>query len=67
MKFAIFTSFYNYLDGFDDLVESIFSQTYTNWEWIISDDFSENSDVIEKLKQLSDNNPKIKLILPTFI
>jgi len=66
MKFAIFTSFYNYLDGFDDLVESIFSQTYTNWEWIISDDFSENSDVIEKLKQLSDNNPKIKLILPTF-
>jgi glycosyltransferase involved in cell wall biosynthesis len=40
MKFTIYTSFYNYLDTFDELCESVFSQTYKNWEWIVSDDFS---------------------------
>ena len=66
MKFTIFTSFYNYIDTFDSLVESIFNQTYQNWEWIISDDFSENPDVLPKLKKLESKSNKIKLIQPSF-
>jgi len=64
MKFTIFTSFYNYVDTFDLLVESIFNQTYQNWEWIISDDFSENPDVMVKLESLALRSNKIKLIQP---
>jgi hypothetical protein len=64
MKFTIFTSFYNYVDTFDLLVESIFNQTYQNWEWIISDDFSENPDVMVKLESLVLRSNKIKLIQP---
>jgi len=64
MKFAIFTSFYNYLDTFDELVESVLNQTYTNWEWIVSDDFSENPIVMEKLNDLVNNHKNIRLIQP---
>ena len=66
MKFTIFTSFYNYLDTFDDLVESVLGQTHQNWEWIISDDFSENSEVLPRLQSLVESSEKIKLIQPSF-
>jgi len=66
MKFTIFTSFYNYIDTFDSLVESIFNQTYQNWEWIISDDFSDNPEVLPKLEKLLSLSNKIKLIQPSF-
>ena len=64
MKFAIFTSFYNYLDTFDELVNSVLNQTYTNWEWIVSDDFSDNPKVLEKLNDLVSKYKNIRLILP---
>lgn len=66
MKFTIFTSFYNFVDTFDLLVDSVFNQTYKNWEWIISDDFSENPDVMTKLNSLLSSSNKIKLIQPKF-
>ena len=66
MKFTIFTSFYNYLDTFDTLVESVFGQTYQNWEWIISDDFSENPEVLSRLRSLEESSERIKLIQPSF-
>ena len=66
MKFTIFTSFYNYIDTFDSLVESIFNQTYQNWEWIISDDFSDNPEVLPKLLTLLTKSNKIKLVQPSF-
>lgn len=66
MKFIIFTSFYNYIDTIDELYNSVINQTYQNWEWVISDDFSENKEVVEKLKNLSINNSKIKFINPTY-
>jgi glycosyltransferase involved in cell wall biosynthesis len=62
MKFTLYTSFYNYLDTADDLCTSIINQTYTNWEWIITDDFSDNPEVIQKLKQLQLRDKRIKLI-----
>jgi len=66
MKFTIFTSFYNYLDNVEELYNSIVSQTYKNWEWVISDDFSENPEVIKKLKEIEGRSNKIKIILPKF-
>ena len=66
MRFTIFTSFYNYIETFDSLVDSIFNQTYQNWEWIISDDFSEDPEVLIKLKKLESKSDKIKLIQPSF-
>lgn len=66
MKFTIFTSFYNYLDTFDDLVESVLAQTHQDWEWIISDDFSENPEVLPRLHSLVESSEKIKLIQPLF-
>ena len=66
MKFTIFTSFYNYLDTFDDLVQSVLGQTYQDWEWIISDDFSENPEVLPRLQSLAESSEKIKLIQPSF-
>lgn len=66
MKFTIFTSFYNYLDNIEELYNSIVSQTYKNWEWVISDDFSENPEVIKKLKEIEGRSNRIKIILPKF-
>lgn len=66
MKFTIFTSFYNYVDTFDLLVDSIFNQTYKNWEWVISDDFSDNPEVMVKLKSLESRHNRIKLVQPKF-
>lgn len=65
MKFTIFTAFYNYIDTFDELVNSVLSQTHTNWEWIIVNDFSENAEVEKKLIELENNSDffwKIKRI-----
>jgi glycosyltransferase involved in cell wall biosynthesis len=62
MKFTIYTSFYNYLDTADDLCQSIINQTYSNWEWLITDDFSDSSEVKTKLKQLSSKDKRIKII-----
>jgi hypothetical protein len=66
VKFTIFTSFYNYLDTFDDLAQSILGQTYQDWEWIISDDFSENPEVLPRLQSLVESSEKIKLVHPSF-
>jgi glycosyltransferase involved in cell wall biosynthesis len=66
MKFTIFTGFYEFLDTFDDLVEGVFSQTYTNWEWLVSDDFSSNPEVCQKLEQLAQSSHKVKIVEPSF-
>lgn len=66
MRFTIYTGFYEYLDTFDQLVESVNSQTYKNWEWIVSDDFSSNPEVSKKLEELASNNPKVKIAKPSY-
>jgi glycosyltransferase involved in cell wall biosynthesis len=62
MKFTIYTSFYNYLDAADDLCSAVINQTYPNWEWIITDDFSDNKEVSKKLKDLKKRDNRIKII-----
>jgi len=64
IKFTIFTGFYNYLDDLEKVYESIKNQTYTNWEWLVCDDFSEDPIVLETLKNLEKNDSRIRVIYP---
>ena len=60
IKFTIFTGFYNYLDDLEKVYESIKNQTYSNWEWLVCDDFSEDPSVLEALKNLEKNDSRSK-------
>lgn len=66
MKFTIFTSFHNYIDAADDLFQAILNQTYVHWEWIVSDDFSTNTEIIEKLKYFASMDDRVKIIYPEY-
>jgi glycosyltransferase involved in cell wall biosynthesis len=61
MKFSIVTPFFNNNEGdyIEKIYNSIINQTYDNWEWIITDDFS-NDNTLNVLKTFKD--PRIKLI-----
>ena len=64
MKFSIISTFYNNtIQEIEALKNSIVNQTYSKWEWIISDDFSKDStEHIEYLKSLPDLDKRIKYI-----
>ena len=64
IKFTIFTGFYNYLDDLEKVYESIKNQTYSNWEWLVCDDFSDDPVVLETLKNLEKNDRRIRVIYP---
>lgn len=66
MKFTIFTPFYEYIDGADNIYQSLIKQTYVHWEWLICDDFSENPEVLTKLKYLESLDDRIKIIYPEY-
>jgi len=67
MKFTIITSFYNGSHFISRLYEKIKSQTYTNWEWIVTDDFSSDAeDAKEILSYISSRDRKIKYIEQSF-
>jgi glycosyltransferase involved in cell wall biosynthesis len=61
MKFSIVTSFYNTSEYVDKLYNSVLSQTYQNWEWIVTDDFSEVS-AKNQLLELSKKDSRVKYI-----
>lgn len=65
MKFTIVTSFYNGEAFIPVLYEKIKNQTYTNWEWIVTDDFSKDN-TKEKLLQISDVDRKVKYVEQEF-
>lgn len=65
MKLSIVTSFYNSENYIEDLSESILSQTYNNWEWIIADDFSQDN-TKELLIELSKRDERIILKEPKY-
>jgi glycosyltransferase involved in cell wall biosynthesis len=62
MKFTIYTPFFNYLDTADDLFESVINQTYDNWEWLITDDFSDGNNVKDKLNEFQLRDSRIRVI-----
>lgn len=58
---TIITPSYNALSFFKDTVNSVVSQTYTNWEWVIVDDCSVDG-TREYIKSLSEKDNRIKPI-----
>lgn len=58
---SIITPSYNSALLISDTVDSVLSQTFTNWEMIIVDDCSEDNSV-EVIQSLVDCEPRIKLI-----
>ena len=60
-KLSIVTSYYNCEKFIMEQAKSILSQTYTNWEWIICDDFSTDR-TKEKLIELAKIDSRIKLV-----
>lgn len=64
MKFSIFSGFYNNLHHFENVWRGIQNQTYDNWEWIISDDFSDDESISKFLEDFSRTHPKVKFIKP---
>ena len=65
MKFSIVTSFYNTSEYVEKLYNSLLSQTYQNWEWIVTDDFSKNS-AKEQLLEISKRDSRVKYIEQKF-
>ena len=61
MKFTLVTSFYNGENFIEQLYEKIKSQTYKNWEWIVTDD-SSNDNGRQKLIELSNNDRRVTYI-----
>lgn len=60
MKFSISTSFYKRSDKVQYLYQQILDQTYTKWEWIVTDDFSEENNAEQLLKEICDKDPRVK-------
>ena len=58
---SIITPLYNSKETLDSTFNSVFSQTFKNWEWIIVDDCStdESLSIVEKL---SKNHKRIKIL-----
>jgi len=65
MKFSIATSFFNTSEYVEKLYDSILSQTYQNWEWVVTDDFSEVS-AKDKLIEISKKDSRVKYINQEF-
>ena len=61
MKFTFITSFYKTYNNIDAQYESIKNQTYTNWEWVVTDDFSDDGSR-EKLIDIASKDRKVKFV-----
>jgi glycosyltransferase involved in cell wall biosynthesis len=61
MKFTLITSFYNGSEFIEQLYEKIKQQTYKNWEWVVTDDFS-NDNGKEILINISNNDRRVRYV-----
>lgn len=62
MKFTLTTAFYNNSKDVTELYDAIKVQTYKNWEWIVTDDFSETDSAKDILLELSRNDRRVKYV-----
>lgn len=60
MKFSISTSFYKRGHLVESVYQQVLDQTYTNWEWIVTDDFSEENSAREKLLGICAKDSRVK-------
>ena len=65
MKLSIVTSYYNSERFIEQQSQSILSQSYQDWEWIICDDFSSDR-TLELLKELAGKDSRIQLVTPKY-
>jgi glycosyltransferase involved in cell wall biosynthesis len=60
MKFSISTTFYKRAHTVEHLYQQILEQTHTDWEWIVTDDFSEENSAEALLKEICANDSRVK-------
>jgi glycosyltransferase involved in cell wall biosynthesis len=60
MKFSISTSFYRRSHLVEKLYKQILDQTHQDWEWIVTDDFSDYSNAEELLKEICKKDSRVK-------
>jgi glycosyltransferase involved in cell wall biosynthesis len=58
---SIFTSAYNIKEKILKTYESLIKQSYSNWEWVIVDDSTDNGVTYKVLKRISDNDSRVKV------
>ncbi len=63
LKLSLVTSCFNAENFIDELAETVISQSYDNWEWIIADDFSDDN-TFQKLLDLQNRDPRIRVAYP---
>jgi len=67
MKFSITTSFYNTKKYVNDVYQSLAEQTYCNWEWIVTDDWSDDdNNSKDLLLKISKKDDRVKYIEQKF-
>lgn len=60
MKFSISTSFYRRSHLVEEIYQQVLNQTHTDWEWIVTDDFSDYNNAEELLKEICANDSRVK-------
>ena len=60
MKISISTSFYRRNHLVETLYKQILDQTHTDWEWVVTDDFSDYGDAKDKLLDICANDSRVK-------
>ena len=60
MKFSISTSFYRRSHLVEKLYQQILDQTHTDWEWIVTDDFSDYNNAKDLLLEICASDSRVK-------
>jgi len=58
--FSISTSFYKRSDEVERMYSLLQRQTYDRWEWVVTDDFSEELSAEEALKAIAKKDPRVR-------
>jgi len=62
VKVSIVTATYNSSSFIEDTYNSILNQCYKNWEWLVTDDASDD-DTYDILMRISANDPRVKVFI----
>ena len=60
MKFSISTSFYRRAHLVEQIYQQILDQTHGDWEWVVTDDFSDYRDAKDLLLEICLKDPRVK-------
>lgn len=62
-RISVITAVYNPpRHAFEHTVESMFGQTFTDWEWVLSDDMSPDAWVRPRLRELAAQDARIRVV-----